>query len=215
MAKRVALAGRVEAKPAQQYHHRRLRRALLDAALALVSSDGVGALSLRAVARRVGVTPSAAYTYFRDKAALLAAAAVEGLGVLQREMVTAAATVRAPAERLEAIGVAYVRFAAQHADYFRLLSAPELADKRRHPELLTAYDDAFGVVLGAIRECQQAGIVHAGEPRRLAMAAWAAVHGIAWLIVDGQVAISRLDGDAAQSARSVLRVLFKGLEVRR
>jgi AcrR family transcriptional regulator len=213
MAKR-ALAGRVEAKPKEQYHHRRLRRALLDAALAIVGSDGAAALSLRAVARRVGVTPSAAYTYFPDKAALLAAAAVEGLGVLQQEMV-AAATARLPNERLEAIGVAYVRFAAQHADYFRLLSAPELADKRRHPELLAAYDEAFGVLLSAIQECQKAGLVHGGEPRRLAMTAWAAVHGLAWLIVDGQVAISRLEGDVAQSARSVLRVLFKGLEVRR
>jgi hypothetical protein len=96
----------------------------------------------------------------------------------------------------------------------RLLSAPELADKTEYPTLAAAYELAFGVLLAAIEACQAAGIVHRAEPRKLARAAWATVHGVAWLLVDGQFAISGATGDAVQSARDSVRVLFKGLEVR-
>ena len=211
MAKRSPLAPRVRQKPSGQYHHGELRRALLDATLAIVAREGMATLSLRAVARRVGVSPQATYNHFRDRAALLGSAAEEGLRELARQLREASAGGDSPGERLEATAVAYVAFATSHAAHFRLLSAPDLAEQRSAPVLAAAYEEAFGVLLGAIEECQRAGVIREGDPRTLALAAWATVHGLAWLVVDGQLAVSRVAGDASDVARRTVRVLFKGL----
>ncbi|WP_394842071.1 TetR/AcrR family transcriptional regulator [Pendulispora brunnea] len=204
---------RPQKKPAGRYHHGELRRALLDAALGIVEKDGTGAVSLSAAARRVGVSPQASYNHFRDKGALLAAMAEEGLRGLERSMREAGAADLGEGERLEAIGVAYVAHASAHPAHFRLLSAPELADKTEHPQLLAAYEAAFGVLLAAIEACQATGVVRKADARKLARAAWAMVHGVAWLLVDGQFAVA--GADAAHVARESVRVLFKGLDARR
>jgi AcrR family transcriptional regulator len=211
MAKRSPLTPRVRHKPSGHYHHGDLRRALLDATLAIVAREGTTGLSLRAVARRVGVSPQASYNHFRDRAALLSAAAEEGLLELARRLREARDTARGPGERLEATGIAYVAFASSHAAHFRLLSSPDLAEKRTDPALSAAYEQAFGVLLGAIEECQKVGVVRTGDTRAFALAAWATVHGLAWLVVDGQLAIARVAGDASEVARRMVRVLFKGL----
>ncbi|WP_394826135.1 TetR/AcrR family transcriptional regulator [Pendulispora albinea] len=203
---------RPQRKPAGRYHHGELRRALLDAALGIIEKDGTGAVSLSAAARRVGVSPQASYNHFRDKGALLAAIAEEGLRALEASMRAAGAPGLGEGERLEAIGVAYVTHASAHPAHFRLLSAPELADKTEHPQLLAAYEGAFGVLLAAIEACQATGIVRGADTRKLAGAAWAMVHGVAWLLVDGQFGIA--GADATHVARDSVRVLFKGLEAR-
>lgn len=184
------------------YHHGDLRRALLDATLAIVEREGTGAISLSAAARRVGVSPQAAYNHFRDKESLLVAAAEEGMRELERMM-------RA-ARGLEETGLAYVQFARERPAQFRLLGVPELADKSRHPTLIAAYESAFSVLLSAIEEAQAAGTIRKTDSRRLAAAAWSIVHGHAWLEVDALLPIS----GRPDSARDVLRVLFKGMAPR-
>jgi len=211
---RPAGVARPRKKPAGKYHHGELRRALLDATLGIVEKAGTGAVSLSAAARRVGVSPQATYNHFRDKAALLAAAAEESVRALERTMRAAGAATAGHGERLEATGVAYVVFACAHPAHFRLLSAPELADKTEHPQLLAAYEAAFSVLLAAIEDCQAAGVVRGSDARKLARAAWATVHGVAWLLVDGQLRVSGASGDTEQSARDAIRVLFKGLDAR-
>src|SRR5262245_57031050 len=114
MPRRSPLVRPIRAKSQDQYHHRQLRDALINAALAIVDREGAAGLSLREVARRVGVSPSASYAHFRDREALLAAAAEEGLRELGRQMSQAAARAAHPLARLYAIGLAYVRFAASH-----------------------------------------------------------------------------------------------------
>jgi AcrR family transcriptional regulator len=202
-------------KPAGQYHHGELRRALLDAALGIVEREGTGALSLSAAARRVGVSPQASYNHFRDKSELLAAAAEEAVRGIAASMREAANPAESPGERFEAIGVAYVAHALAHPAKLRLLSAPELADKQRHPALLAAYEDAFGVLVAAIEACQRENVVREGDARKQAIAAWATVHGIAWLLVDGQIAVSGARSDETEVAREAVRTLFKGLSARR
>ncbi len=198
-------------KAAGSYHHGELRRALLDATLRIVESEGTGAVSLSAAARRVGVSPQATYNHFRDKEELLAAAAEEAVRALERQMLAAKEAARGPGEALEATGMAYVQFAHAHAAQFRLLDAPELATKSRHPTLLAAYEAAFAVLLDAIKEGQRAGVVRASEPRKLGVAAWAIVHGIAWLVIDGLVAVSGAADAPTHVAKDTVRVLFKGL----
>jgi AcrR family transcriptional regulator len=193
------------------YHHGELRKALVDATLRIVEGEGTGAVSLSAAARRVGVSPQATYNHFRDKGDLLAAAAEETVRALEQRMRRARSAGGSPGERLEATGVAYVAFARGRAAQFRLLSAPELASKARHPSLLAAYDAAFAVLLEAIEECQRAGVVRRQDSRELAAAAWGMVHGLAWLAVDGQLSVARPGEDGARVTLEALRVLFRGL----
>lgn len=193
------------------YHHGELRQALVDATLGIVQSEGTGAVSLSAAARRVGVSPQATYNHFRDKGELLAAAAEETVRALERRMREARDAAGSPGERLEATGLAYVAFARERAAQFRLLSAPELASKTRRPALAAAYEAAFAVLLEVIEECQGAGVVRRDGSRQLAVAAWGMVHGLAWLSVDHQLSVASAGEDAARVALDALRVLFRGL----
>jgi AcrR family transcriptional regulator len=195
-----------------RYHHGELRRALLDATLAIVRVGGSGDVSLSAAARKVGVSPQATYNHFKDKEDLLAAVAEETVRGLERAMLAARGAENGAGAALEATGVAYVRWAHMNAAQFRLLSAPELSNKARHPELLAAYDAAFAVLLGAIEDAQRAGAVRAGDRRKMGVAAWTMVHGLSWLLIDGQLTISGATiHDAEGVARDALRALWKGL----
>src|SRR5690349_19263411 len=87
----MALPKKRTAAPERRYHHGDLRRALVDAALALISEGELGTFSLREVARRAGVTPAAPYHHFKDKTALLAAVAEEGFEALRGRLEAALA----------------------------------------------------------------------------------------------------------------------------
>src|SRR2546428_12445613 len=87
----MALPRKRPSGPERRYHHGDLRRALVDAALALISEGELGTFSLREVARRAGVTPAAPYHHFKDKTALLAAVAEGGVLALFGRLEAAAA----------------------------------------------------------------------------------------------------------------------------
>src|SRR5260370_23405331 len=97
------------------YHHGHLRRALLDAALQVLTEQDLAGLTLRQVARRAGVSEAAPYHHFASKAALVEALVVETLYQLGQALQEAGQiSAGTPLDRLMAIGVAYVRFAVAH-----------------------------------------------------------------------------------------------------
>src|SRR5215204_3992851 len=123
------------AKRPASYHHGDLRRALVDAAIPLLRSGGAEALTLRAVAREAGVSQTAPYRHFADRAALVSAVADDGFRRLHARLVAAA---RAPAKTtgraqhtarggLQAIALAYVRFALEHPEEYRVMFGSEVA----------------------------------------------------------------------------------------
>lgn len=194
------------------YHHGDLRRALLDASLALISEEGFGALSLREVARRAGVTHAAPYRHFADKEALLAAVAEEGFRAMTARMKERMALEKTPEGSLESCGVAYVLFAMENPSHFRVMFGPHFSHP---PELSASGDEAnsFGLLLGAIAECQRAGVVRAGESRRIALTCWSLVHGLASLLVDGQLTSAGITTarQVEAVAREQTRLLVHGL----
>jgi AcrR family transcriptional regulator len=199
-------------KPPERYHHGDLRRALLDAALVLCEREGPEALTLRAVARMAGVSPNAPYNHFADKAALLAAVNEEGLDALAAELGAARDGSGDAVGRLQAVGIAYVRFAVAHPLRFRLFSAAAIGDKAAHPGLGAAYARTFGVLLDALRACQATEAVHDGDLRELALTAWSTVHGLATLLVEDQLRVTGFAaGEADVAAAQVVRTLFRGL----
>jgi len=162
----------------RRYHHGDLRPALIAAAMALVEESGVGAVSLRETARRVGVSAPATYRHFASKDSLLAAVAAEGFRDLGAALAAAARSERDP---LSAMGVAYVRFALTRRGVFRLMFGPETAKRADYPELKSAADQAFQWLKGGVQGKGRA----AQESNLAAIAAWALVHGLAQLFLDG------------------------------
>ncbi|MGQ0544505.1 MAG: TetR/AcrR family transcriptional regulator [Betaproteobacteria bacterium] len=152
------------------YHHGDLRTALLAAASDTLEEQGLAALSLREVARRAGVSHNAPYRHFADRESLLAELAAEGF----RELGAALA-----AKAGRDMGEAYVRFALDHPNRFRLMFGGQLS-AGRHAGLAAAGRHTYEVLLRAFRA--QPGIA---DPDKAAAAAWSLVHGLAQLLLDG------------------------------
>lgn len=178
------LVPRAPRSPKRSYHHGDLRRALLDAAIQILHEDGAHVLTLREVARRVGVTQAAPYHHFADKEALLAALAEEGFVKLYEAMASARdAAEDKPAPRLREMGKGYVAFATQHPAHFRIMFV-RLVDIPRFPSLHLAADRAFTTLLDGIVAAQKACVVRRGNPNELALLAWSTMHGLSMLWIE-------------------------------
>lgn len=177
---------RANPKADHPYHHGDLRAALVDAAYELVERDGADALSLREVARRVGVSHAAPKHHFRDKAALLAAVGARAFDELAATMEQARRRAGDdPLARLTSAGVAYVSFAASHPALFRSMFGGALAGAA-DAEVRARSRRAFEVLVDAASHAAGPSATPA-ELRVLVTAAWSAVHGLSLLWLDGRL----------------------------
>ena len=185
---------------------------LLRAAAALITERGPHGFSLREVARRARVSEAAPYWHFPNKQALLAAVAEQGFVGLAAAMTDVRDRVTDPGRRLVELGVAYVRFAVSHPSHLRIMFGAEVGDKSAHPSLEAAGEHAFGLLVTTIREAQQAGHVRGGDPEAHAVSAWAIVHGLSALLIDGQLKdYARTPREVEKLAVQVSEVLHTGL----
>jgi AcrR family transcriptional regulator len=191
----------------QSYHHKDLRNALVDEAITVLADDGSGNLTLRELARRLGVTHTAPYAHFADKKALLEVVADAGFARLADTIAEARKAATDPVAGFEAMGLAYIAFAREHANWYRLMFAdPELvSDPER--DMSPGGERAFGTLVEAVSAFAPPGDV---DVRQFAVAVWAFVHGVAMLEID-----QRIDSTTMQSAEDVLRlgarVFLRGL----
>ena len=181
------------------YRHGDLRRALLDAGIALARDGGPEAVVLREATRRAGVVPNAAYRHFVSREALLQAvraAALSALAVameteLARRRPTRPSTKRGRADfaraSLRAIGTGYLRFAQAEPGLFRTAfvvpgdaSGTSDADKAGKSGL-----DPFELLGAALDTMVEAGVLPAARRPGAEYLAWSAVHGLAMLVIDG------------------------------
>jgi AcrR family transcriptional regulator len=170
------------------YHHGALRETLLSASLRLIEAEGIGAVSLRRVAREAGVSPGAPYHHFADRGALLAALSAEGFQLLARDMAAAKAGAGSPGQALGAVLRAYVAFAKRHPAYFRLMFRPELSGWHKDPAVKAAVHDAERHLDETVADCVRAGVIPAEQADPLAVMAWSMAHGLASLWLDGMLA---------------------------
>jgi AcrR family transcriptional regulator len=165
------------------YHHGDLRDALIEAAQQTLETDGLAALSLRAVARRAGVSPAAPYHHFPDKQALLDAVAERGFDALTAAMTTRMDRVNGSAARLDASGIGYVAFAVANPALFGLMFSTVGQNPSAGRSLDLARQRAYAVLQEAADAASLGGKASAAECLRL----WALVHGIAKLVLEGCV----------------------------
>jgi AcrR family transcriptional regulator len=186
------------------YHHGNLRAALLAQAERTVRERGVEQLTLRDLARQVGVSHGAPRRHFPDRQALLDALAEAGFARLGAELRSAADQAGEGFEaRVRATAVAYIRFATRDPDLLELM----FAGKHRDPsgKLEHAAEDAFGVMLELIQQGQTEGVLEPGEPERVGLVLFATVQGIAALITGGLVEPEQLDELVADATARFLR----------
>jgi AcrR family transcriptional regulator len=186
------------------YHHGNLRTALLEQAQETVRERGVEQLSLRDLARQVGVSHGAPRRHFADRQALLDAlvqAGFERLGSELRAAVGAAGD--GFEERLRATAAAYIHFATEDADLLELM----FAGKHRDPTgtLNAAAERAFAVMLELIAQGQASGALAPGDPERVGLVLFATIQGIAALVTAGLVEPDQLQELIADATAYFLR----------
>jgi AcrR family transcriptional regulator len=172
-------------KRAHRYHHGDLSRALLREAVRTIEKEGVEALTLRTVGRRLGVSRTALYRHFADKSALLASVASEGFRTLRTELLDAWEKEEHGAAGFAAMGAAYVHFAVAHPSHYRVMFGGFVRETSPDSELAREGAGAFQALVDAIVSLQNQGLLRRDQPLELAQYIWAIVHGIAMLAIDG------------------------------
>lgn len=187
------------------YHHGNLRKALLSHALDLVREEGVEALSLRAVARAAGVSQTAPYRHFANRQALVEAVADDGFvrlgGTIERAVAMGVPGLGALRRGMRA----YIDFALACPAEYRLMFGPESRIRTGETPLSGAASHAFRLLSGGIERCQERGLLEPGDATLRAVTAWATLHGLALLILDGQTAApGRSDEEIVNAAVETL-----------
>lgn len=183
----------MKAKKTSPYHHGNLKEALLQTALERIACDGIDTITLRDLTQRLGTSRSAVYRHFSSKEALI-------LGVIEKgyEQLDYLFTpifqdkTRSVDERFEAMGRAYLDFAIEHPNVYRLLFGEQYRQER---ERLCDYKNetqAAGLytLVGLLVEAQEVGIIAKGNPMVQAATVWASIHGLASLLIDGHLLMS-------------------------
>lgn len=174
----------------KRYHHGNLRQAVIDTAIALAEESGDEHISLREVARRIGVSSGAPFRHFSDHAALMSAIAEEAT-VRLRLLVERDQHRSPPAaiERLRTMGRSFLAWALQHPASFRIVSARRLYDFSASPALSAHFQAVRERTVTLVRQAQAEGDLQAHlPPERLALMLRSAVYGMARMHVDGQLA---------------------------
>lgn len=182
------------------YHHGNLQAALEDAALDLLETTSAAKISLREVARRAGVSHNAPYHHFGDRAALLRALGVRGMAALLAAQEEAVAEAGTPVERVRALGLAYVRYAAANPQAFALVFDPDYCaagtPSAEMAPLIARNEDLLGTEVAAL-------VLEPGwegrDPMALSAALWSTVHGMAQLVTLGHLPV-----EAAEPALDAL-----------
>jgi AcrR family transcriptional regulator len=163
----------------------RLREEILAAGTRLLLETGdEEAVSIRAIAQAVGVTPPSIYLHFADKTELIYAICEELFRKLDDEMAAAAAGVDDPLEELRRRGRAYVRFGLENAEAYRVLfmhhphEIPETVDPKELGDSAT-----FMHLVEVVQRCLDQGVLRPADPMRLAVGLWVLVHGLTSLLI--------------------------------
>lgn len=194
-------------RPPKRYHHGDLKAALLDGVEQVVLQQGVGRVSVRGVARHVGVTHAASAHHFANKAGLLTAFATQGYLQLAVEVVTAIEAAR-PSDGpgvLEAVGRGYVSFALANPGRFEVMFRLDLLNQG-DADFIAASDAAYALLMTTVARCRAEGFLVGREPEVVAVSAWSMVHGLAALWISGRLGERIHESDPRRLAEKVSRL---------
>ncbi len=172
------------------YHHGNLKEAMVDATVALVEERGVENLSVREVAKRVGVSSGAPFRHFPTRTALLTAVAEQATRLLLEAMTDAVRrhAAAAPLDRFRALGDAYMRWALAHPTQFAIVSNRKLIDYDGSASLGPDNEQIRALMDDVLSEARERGLLRSDNIDAIALAARATAYGIARMHIDGHFA---------------------------
>ncbi len=201
-------------KKASTYHHGNLKEALLTTALDMVESEGLDAITLRELTQKLGTSRSAVYRHFESKEDLIKGVIERGYAGLD-ELFTPIFRDQnySVEERFERMSRAYLKFAMEHPNLYRLLFGERFREER---EGICDYRDetqATGLyaLIGLLLEAQEAGVIEKTDPMIQAATIWASMHGLASLLIDGHLMMS---DNLEEIYRHMYLSLLRGLGTR-
>lgn len=170
--------------PGRQRRKSALREAILDAARGILREEGLRSLTMRRIGEAIDYSPASLYAHFESRDALLAALCRDGFGALRAALERAAAGIEAPRERLRALALAYLRFALEHPETYRLIFMEDSSLTKGVFESLESDDgaQALASIVSPFAELRAGGALpETADPMLLADLLWTTVHGIASL----------------------------------
>ena len=184
------------------------RARLVRVAGALLEDEGRAAVTLRELGRRAGLSRSAPYRHFQGKEGLLAAVAADGLRSLHDELVSAKSSVSGsdPVAQLEAMGLAYLRFARLNPERYPLIFSRDVGDVD-DLDLAEAVGAASELFVSTVAAGIEQGFLPAADPRQLAAAVLATAHGAADLAGAGHLQPDKWGTDPEGAVSLLLRAL--------
>jgi AcrR family transcriptional regulator len=195
----------------KNYHKGNVREGLVEAAERVLQDEGLKALSLRRVAREVGVAPSAVYNHFKNLEALLAAVAADGyrqLAALEQAAYTSSAE---PGAMLRGLARDYLEFGANNPNLYRLMFSPAVVGYRSDPELGAAGDSSFGLSVDwwCGKGSYDPSVSAVNYPT--ALSTWALLHGLTLQMIDGLITVGTNQGNSIETlAQSTMDIFIEG-----
>lgn len=200
-------------KPADRHHHGNLREALKKQALKMIDANGVARFRLNDAATACGVSPGAPYKHFGGRTEFLAELAEDGfrlqLAALRKARDLAGED---PLNNIIQLGQAFIRFGVREPSRFRLMYGSDAVSHKDYPLLSELDREGFHLLLDAMTAACKQGQVIDGDPRDMALTAFALVYGAVFAFIDGQM--GRLGYEPEQAERALQTgtgYLFTGL----
>ncbi len=178
------------------------RASILEAASAVFAEKGVDGVSMRHIAKEIGVSATALYQHYDSKNALLAAACKAGFAEFGAQLEATARAAASPLDALRGLGGVYVDFALSHPMHYDVMMIrPHQWALGPNPE---QDPESFAGLIHVIEACQTAGQLRPGDPREAAHLLWAALHGVVSLAIAMPGEIRGLEAEPVRARANAL-----------
>lgn len=185
--------GAKKAAGQRKYHHGDLRQSILDAALEMTEESGLESLSLREIARRIGVTTAAPYHHFKDRQSLLIELAIRGYGELLSHLRQAHAEAMSASDQVRNAALAYLDFGRKQPALYAIMLSGGFSSHTRLPELQAVANEALDLVRNSMAASRELGLQ---ESTQAAFCTWSLLHGILTLDRNRVLSESAAEQDA-------------------